>query len=168
MSIIPAGRSVSLLFPQAARFHYCPPLLLSASLSAFCIHPRHSPSALTLVILVLVLVLLLLLSLLVGGLRRARERRARSKTTVPALEGEGRRGEASHKRTSIRLDHPQRPCHRGHGRRRPPSRPTCHRLRPDTFIVKMPVTHGNHLRQARSCYLPKATSRRLPRIPATR
>ena len=32
-----------------------------------------------------------------GGLRRARERRARSKTTVPALEGEGRRGEASHK-----------------------------------------------------------------------
>ena len=65
--------------------------------SWFSIHPRHSPSALTLVILVLVLVLLLLLSLLVGGLRRARERRARSKTTVPALEGEGRRGEASHK-----------------------------------------------------------------------
>ena len=61
------------------------------------IHPRHSPSALALFILVSVLVLLLLLSLLVGGLRRARERRARSKTTVPALEGEGRRGEASHK-----------------------------------------------------------------------
>ena len=39
--------------PQAARFHYCPPLLLSASLSAFCIHPRHSPSALTLCMMVL-------------------------------------------------------------------------------------------------------------------
>ena len=103
---------------HSARLSPWPPLRATLDMhplqAPLDIHPRHSPSASTLFITCRDCARrseggsgvseqrrerckTKSKKVLVGGLRRARERRARSKTTVPALEGEGRRGEASHK-----------------------------------------------------------------------